>query len=342
MRLPTVIDIPEVTNCGGQSLSQDFYDRLWTFYHEQDRSYQWVSPIWNGMLSGPLFPLKQALDERNMEDIKHLLNSLYFHDLVYGLDIPGPRLPKEFFAQELASLAYAQGCVSVLNKNQDKDTPISYAAIYDRVMSFVKPELLNWPGQSGGVPGVRVGYSFMPLKLIEGLSMKTCVDRVLPQTHCTVEIGGGMGFDGYTFTRGIGRWYSIDLPLVSVMQGFLLASAVGEQQVSFAGESSLSNVINICGVRPCWNDMGDIDLILNRNSLPEIPFSVGEQYLKAVESQLSEDGIFFSVNHESNSGDQVRVTDLVHSATDWNCYGRFPWWPMAGIMEGYVCEIFKP
>ncbi len=124
------------------------------------------------------------------------------------------------------------------------------------------------------------------------------------------------------------------------MQGFVLASALGEDHVSFAGEGELTNIVNICGLTPHWDTMPGIDLLLSRNSLPEIPLPIATAYLKCVRDRMTYGAVLFSVNHESSCGGQVSVRNMVKSATDLQCTSRYPWWPMAGNMAGYIAETF--
>ena len=129
----------------------------------------------------------------------------------------------------------------------------------------------------------------------------------------------------------------LDLPVVSVIQAFLLSSALGEHAVSFCDEPK--NQINICGL--LWPDASSFDLCLNRNSFPEIPLAVAENYMLRIGLELKRSGVFISVNHEAIAGGQVPVSELAKSVPTLKCTGRSPWWPMAGGWEGYVLETFK-
>jgi len=162
-----------------------------------------------------------------------------------------------------------------------------------------------------------------------------------------VEIGAGFGGVARCvmnqFATGVTRYTIVDLPQINVIQAYFLASTLGSERVVLAGESEPRNagpVVRIWPTRYALERLREqqFDVLLNEDSLPEIPRPAGERYLQVFAQGLK--GFFLSINQESESpvgGErQPRVTDLAKASPLMRRHRQLCW-----IRPGYVEEIYQ-
>jgi hypothetical protein len=339
MKTRTVINTPAVLIGPTETLSNSFFERAIRFFRAQPDPTPKASKIWNGLRLMLFTELEKALALGNVTWLKYYLGKLYEQGCLAGMDHSTPGIDPNFYAQELVALGYSTAAIRIWNEMQEGPTVIDFNELLTAVTKHI-PFSMRWPGKCGGVPGMPFDGGLIPLKILEAAQLVVTAGRLIPnQPHHILEIGAGTGFNAYAFTQTYkgSHYYIVDLPVVCVIQAFLLSSALGEHSVSFFGEPK--NEINISGLD--WPKEPWFDLVLNRNSFPEIPLETAKNYLLRIGLELKPSGVFISVNHEAIAGGQVPVSEVVKSVPNLKCTGRSPWWPMAGHWEGYVLETFK-
>src|SRR5262249_28577991 len=160
--------------------------------------------------------LHDALFAGDVNSVKTRLRSIYISGFVQGIDSFRPE--PNHFADELTSLGYNSGKLKVFNPHMDSGS-------VDFCELARKFPFLHWPGKVGGVPYVEVEGKVITLKLLEAVNTLVTCRRVASPDR-TLEIGAGVGLNGFVLSPS--KYWSVDLPVVSVMQAYLLASALGE------------------------------------------------------------------------------------------------------------------
>jgi hypothetical protein len=161
------------------------------------------------------------------------------------------------------------------------------------------------------------------------------------ETALVWEIGAGFGGVPLQAIRmGIGSYVTFDLPLISVVQGWFLAHALGPEMVSFFGEANAR-----IAIRPYWEVHtwpNHPSIIFNRDSLPEIHEPRAREYLNKVEQLRC---LFLSINQESRGVavatrdvHQTWVPGLMDGRAGVKRLSRHPYW----IRRGYVEELYGP
>jgi hypothetical protein len=154
-----------------------------------------------------------------------------------------------------------------------------------------------------------------------------------------VEIGAGFGGTAFWLMqmREVSRYTLIDLPLVNVLQGYFLAKVLGEGAVSLQGEAAAG--VSVLPAQALLS-VGKVDVLINQNSMPEMPESVVDGYLTWARRHVG--GLFFSYNQEAysqvNGRPQVLVPAAVSRVGGFELLARSHSW----IRRGYVEGVYVP
>ena len=160
-----------------------------------------------------------------------------------------------------------------------------------------------------------------------------------PSSVC--EIGGGLGGVAYYANRlGIGRYTIIDLPLVSLLQGFFLIRALKGVKIALYGEDLSGAAICLLPTYVFSKNEEAYTILANQDSLPEMhrDYSVG--YVKTMIAKNIP--LMFSINQEArapqnNVTHQTAVRELVAEAGGPAPLFRSRHW----LRAGYVEELFQ-
>ncbi len=168
------------------------------------------------------------------------------------------------------------------------------------------------------------------------------------QIGSCLEIGGGVGFLSHlNVSNSLVRDYCIiDLPLVNMMQGYLLLKSDLAEHVILFGEESKKNITSKTRIRIypdiAISDLPDqsFDISVNQDSFPEMGNDVMKGYLGQL-SRLTR-SYFLSVNHESahpvgGSWQHGLVNIAMGNIKNLNQVYRMPYW----MRPGYVEELYK-
>ncbi len=248
----------------------------------------------------------------------------------------------------LVSLAEALGIVGVQDAEQGSTT----RALDDGLPALVA-QIEAQLGYEIGFPdvgaphGVSIDGRLLTIDSAEQIYAAVRVEQALrrhlparqAQAPRIVEIGGGYGSMAYWFLKGTlapGRYTIVDLPIVSVLQGYFLSKTLGAAQVSLLGEPPARVVLL---PNTALHDVqAPYDLLVNKDSMPEMPKDAVLEYLRWARTSCS--GIFFSCNQESTQdvhGDELgMVPRLVEQTGGFERLRRDLSW----VRAGYVEEIY--
>jgi hypothetical protein len=154
-----------------------------------------------------------------------------------------------------------------------------------------------------------------------------------------VEVGGGYGGMCYWYLRvdpGANRYTIVDLPIMNVLQGYFLARALGESEVSFCGEPPAR--VHILPNSRLADIPAPAQVLVNKDSMPEMPYAAMLEYLEWARSSCT--GFFYSYNHEVVRGFRGstpgQVPEAVSRVGGFTQVSRDNSW----LRRGYAEEIY--
>jgi hypothetical protein len=162
-----------------------------------------------------------------------------------------------------------------------------------------------------------------------------------------VEIGAGFGGTCFWLNKllpqGIANYTIIDMPYINVCQAYFLAKAFGSEKVRLCGETETP--ATRFTIIPPWAKSevlkDEINLLLNENSMPEMPENVVKDYLSWAKTKLS--GVFFSYNQEAFAGfatdNHVPQTLVPKAVLETGGYTRLSR-RISWLRRGYVEEVY--
>lgn len=195
-----------------------------------------------------------------------------------------------------------------------------------------------------GAFGIKVGDQILDARQPDDVY---CAERIktVMATHDlanVAEIGGGLGGCAMQAIRaGLGSYTIFDLPVVLLVQGWLLMKVFGTDSVEMFTENAPKAFIFL---RPYWEFSAhsrDFGLVFNRDSLPEIPRQHAMAYINEMATSRCS---FLSVNQEAQGPTdslqirQLWVHDLMRQEPRFRCIARHPYWHRRGYSE----ELFIP
>ncbi|MEO0370026.1 MAG: hypothetical protein AAF231_01085 [Pseudomonadota bacterium] len=150
-----------------------------------------------------------------------------------------------------------------------------------------------------------------------------------------VEIGGGSGYVAFFARRyGVKTYSIVDLPTVSATQYLILGGSLGAGEVGLFPDQN-QPITLVPSTAPDQVDWS-VDCVLNVDSLPEMPPSVGQMYLNFARKA----GMVLSINQESrvSNGEERQHSVSELAEKDFNRESRVPYW----MRTGWVEEIYRP
>lgn len=316
-----------------------------------------VSGIWEMVrheFHGQIYRHAANRDVDGLADtLRNAMREPVTHGLGPGLEVfkatgdgaEGLRSNVLIILDRLASLAESLGVLSYENPEQGRyGQNLAFNA--DDLVARIEARLGYRIGRPPvmGVFGIAVGDQIIDTRVPDDAY---AADRLkalmtLLRRSRVAEIGGGLGGCALQVARaGIAPYTIFDLPVVLLIQGWLLMKVCGAGAVSMFGEPDTGRALNL---RPYW-EFGDrdlpFDLVFNRDSLPEIPRPHAARYLR----ELADRGCaLLSINQESQGPtDDPNVSQLwVHALAaeeqQLTCISRHPYW----MRRGYIEEVFVP
>ena len=308
--------------------------------------------IWRDVLSGH-GKLIADLRDSGFEAFSSLAGRLFETALTHGFaqghlvaqDLrarPEARLHvATIILDRLYRLAEAVGAASVCNPEQHQHEIVAQGldALLDRIQQNVGFDL-SPPRVNGRQFGVRIGGGILSERHFDAIYSAWRVKRLLEE-RCgemtpVCEIGGGAGFLAHYARRaGIRDYCIIDFPTVGFVQFIILASEFGADCVYLGPSLRDISLISTDHFEQDV-DFSRFGIVVNTDSLPEMPGPIARGYLKAA----ARSGALLSINQESAAEHMGFRQSLVRDL----CGGllkpvyRFPSW----LRMGWVEELFEP
>jgi len=204
------------------------------------------------------------------------------------------------------------------------------------------------PPQVGAMFGVRFsGGGVIPVNHLLHLYTAHRISTVSKQnSDCYLEIGGGVGMLAHIVSSMGAKQYTIvDLPLVNVLQGYVLLKSDLRNSVQLFGEGNIdlepgiqilpSNIVDELPAK-------SFNLIINQDSLPEMTKETMVGYLGSIQRLSTQNGLFLSINQEAQApsgagSEQGWVHDACRREQGLELLYRAPYW----VRKGYVEELYS-
>jgi hypothetical protein len=322
-----------------------------------------TAPPPSGMWAHGIFEERQrelegALRGGSPAILAELLASMFRSDFVLGM-APGslgrewPRGPLARLAwlgsmNKLVALAEAIGSTRVENPEQGP-TGAALRIGGEALIAGIEQRLggisLDFP-DVGAAYGLLVGGRLIspesPDQIYGAARLRSVIATHLPATSeppRIVEIGGGYGGMAYWLLRMLdARYVIVDLPIVCAIQGYFLSQALGHSAVALHGEPPAA--VTILPAHALGAVQTPCDIVVNKDSLPEIPRQSAVAYLEWARSACR--GVLYSYNQEGaavfDGTPQNVVCELVEEVGGFTRVRRDASW----LRRGYVEEIFTP
>jgi hypothetical protein len=329
-----------------------------------------VSEIWTTMLTR-YGKLQKALEEGRAEHLAQTLSSMFREAFLFGISTAdtypgsqtriGARIWSQRCLEDLVSLAEYVGAVRTECLEQGeigwafKDGAEDLIAKIEQAIGTA----ISFP-DIGAPYGIRIGDALITFEMAEhvyvAVRINEAINSYVAETQSDssphiVEIGAGFGGTALwllKLRRDVGSYTIIDLPLINVLQGYFLAKAFGGENVSLYGEDASGDNATAATPKPLvrvrpnhsLDALGGagVDVLVNENSMPEMPQHVVESYLAWAKQRVR--GIFYSYNHEAYSPfdnvPQVLVPEVLQRVGGFKRLSRNYSW----VRRGYVEEIY--
>jgi hypothetical protein len=303
--------------------------------------------------------LARSLAEGDARALATLMASMFQQDFVLGM-APGPlvtqsasRFPTRAWGVKcldgVVSLGEVLGVVPVENPEQGK-AGAAFGRGLPGLFDSIEGALgfpLDFP-DVGAPAGLGVGDRLItpdtPDQLYAALRLRDALDLHLPGSAgpSVVEIGGGYGGMCLWFLRcrpDTGRYTIVDLPIVNAIQGYFLGRVLGGEKVAYYGEND-DRRVRVVPDSALAEEANPFDVLVNKDSLPEMPQEVMENYLRWGAHNCT--GFFYSQNQETSmtflDEPQGIVHDAIRSLGGFTRVRRDRAW----VRDGYVEEIYLP
>jgi hypothetical protein len=339
-------------------------DRLMQAYHRtisDDPQRQAKNDIWSALAD---FCHREILDLLQHHDSKGLANymrEVHAKGLTHGIsqgevttqrfraDADARKIAIAQFLDYLVSLGESLGLLNVECPEQrgqwGQNLHVDPQELIDRISVQVGFPIVP-PQAAGSLLGIQTRdgvicardmmalYAALRLQTISGeLGLKSC-------SIC--EIGGGLGGVAYYSTRlALGRHTIIDLPLVSLLQGYILLRSLPNDHVRLYGEDAKEH--SRVELMPTWyfhQEEKKYDLLFNQDSMPEMHHDYVVGYLRRAKTNVHH--AFLSVNQESQAAQseaarQGVVGEVIRAVGGYKRSYRFRHW----LRPGYIEELFR-
>jgi hypothetical protein len=300
-------------------------------------------------------PLLKALEKQDPEQLATLLAGMFHSRFIQGMahgfrhrEWPSSRLLVPMTIEDrLVSLAEALGVVRAETSEQGEVAAAAREGL-EPVVRRVERSLgysLGFP-EVGAPSGIRVGGRLLTMRSMDHIYTASRIARARPRIDGggpidALEIGGGYGGLCYwmvqQFKQSLRRYVVVDLPWVNVVQGYFLARALGADTVSFYGEPARRIMVLPAASRE-WRELRPLSLIINQDSLPEMPESVAGEYLRWIAGRSG--ACFFSFQQESANVFKGVPQNVVHELASAEPSLRLLSRDLSWTRDGYTEELY--
>ena len=227
----------------------------------------------------------------------------------------------------LLTLAEAVG-VSRIENPESVPRPLSAPRTED-LLKAIEPALgirIDFPNPFPKEHGLKTERGIACFRAVQSLYQAYRIKRLLARVRnpAILEIGAGTGRTAYYCARmGLRNYTIVDLPFTAISQGYFLGRTLGDSSVIVDGESPTAEAVKLLSPDSFLASRSRFDLVVNVDSLTEMPLPVGEQYWKEIKSRAS---MLLSINHEGN---EKTMAEIAGTRPD----QRYPYWMRRGYSE---------
>jgi len=301
----------------------------------------------------------RALETRDVQALRAA-----FSDLFGGVLLNGMAHGSSLFAEETAN-PYERGffglrtldCLLALAEARGVKAVANFAqAKLPRLMADLQPDVaalsaaleeelgfsLDMPAAGAPYLADFGGRRLAPDVLRHGYVAARLGELGLGRNDPILEIGGGFGMLAFLAARaGLGPYAILDLPFVGAIQYGWLGAVLGPNRVGGAhGQQSGPGSVTLVAPGSLLREPGTQhwSMVVNCDSLPEIPADIARAYLRAMRGRTP---YFLSINQEAekphNGIAQNRVLSLTQEVGGFRRVYRFRHW----LEQGYVEELYE-
>ncbi len=269
------------------------------------------------------------------------------HDVFKAMSKPGltQNVNVQIIIDRLASLAEAVGALPCENPEQGRygvNVTLTATDLVNRIEAVIGAPIGRGPAM--GNFGIRVNEKIIDVRTPDD-AYTIFQAKKIAETRSLLgicEIGGGLGGNAIQALRmGLPSYTIFDIPIVCAVQAWFLIKSLGPETVELFGETHAPHKVAILPYWEFYNRSRSFSLVINRDSIPEIPIEHARSYLAEIAAR---EACLLSINQESagitNDGGktQLCVGDLVREIPSMRRISRYRAW----IREGYVEELFVP
>lgn len=320
-----------------------------------------ASSIWSYNLETHYRPIAEALELGSEEGLSQLLSRMFSASYLYGISSAhlftkdrnirwGKKIVTIKLLDDLVTLGEYLGVIPAECPEQGVSAiglkngvaPLVRDIEAKLALSFCFPKIGSAYGLNveGRIITPEMSEHIYVAHRIAGFLEK--LNREEPRKKLKiVEIGAGFGGTAYWLHKmlpeRIESYTIIDMPIVNVMQTYFLAKALGANRVKILQKGERAHAaINILSCE--WVDQlqGPFDLLINENSMPEIPHASVENYLRWARENVQ--GHFYSYNQEAVTpeNEQVYLPGLIREIQGYTLLQR----SLSPMRRGYAEEIY--
>jgi hypothetical protein len=326
-----------------------------------------LSPLWSEITQRHQGGLQRALEKKDPNLLAGELSSMFRKEFLYGIasghlytharSAVGARIWSMRYLDDIVSLAEYLGVV----RTECPEQGVVAYALKDGLDALVE-RIEQTLGFGIGFPPVGAPYgiqargSLITMEAPEHIYVACRIARALgdhlPKTFSAspniVEIGAGFGGTAYWLLRlrnlAVQRYTLVDVPNANVLQGYFLSQVFGTSHVRLFGESTgehpqqpIITILPPQGIGELRER--DVDMLINQNSMPEMPEETVASYLAWARETLR--GLFYSYNQEAFSPvrgvPQVLVPEVIRRVRGFSLVSRNASW----MRRGYVEELYS-
>ena len=322
------------------------------------------SELWLSIIKDNYGKLLNAIESNDPEKVATIFSSFFKEKFSMGLtsgdlyehakNPVGAKIWSLKYHDNIVALAEYLGVVRNDSPEQGK---IAYE-LKDGVDTIVKKTeealgvTIGFP-DVGAPYGVKINGSLITMEHPENIFVALRVQEAI-KTHLPhragknlnfLEIVGGLGETAFFILKqrkvSVENYISIDLPVINIFQGYFLSKVFGASKVRLFGENKTEDTVFSVFPPQAIGSLKDIDfdVLINQNSLPEIPEDSILEYLNFARKHLS--GIFVSYNHEAYAPvggvPQNLPPEIISRAGGFKRLSRTKSW----LRSAYVEEIYK-
>lgn len=301
-----------------------------------------------------------TIRQNSLRETESFLRSPKDNELFYGFDnlhkrdhkkiVLNEYLPKKlaktlvifsWWPNWLAALTYDalhQLCsfIGLIKLDNPEATTLNQKSIYtvDTLVACLEQYFgapLSFPNIYDGEIGIKSSKGVITYRAVLALYYVSLIHKTLGsiKNKRIIEIGAGRGWTAYFASiLGAKAYKLVDLSLAGICQAYFLTEVLGKEEVSWNEEIERKK-IHICHPEEWNDDANQYDLIVNFDSITEMPEKTALSYIQgAVKVKVP----FLSVNHEANL---FRFSEIVQKINPSLTISRH----VSPVRKGYVEEL---